>query len=226
MKRSLRFPGKRSFQFVSVLGVVLTLIILFGIGGFSVAASQEARDAFCASCHSQPETAYYQRSIGLSAVDLASYHTSQGTRCIDCHSGPGIIGRVQAESLGARNASLWFSGKAVQPAQRTFPISDANCLKCHADIAQKGFVSKEQISTAHLQNNGDDLGNDDLGGKGHYHQHLARWQAKAPGSAGSCVTCHTGHGSSGSASSGFMDIPSVRNTCDACHQVLWGEEEK
>jgi nitrate/TMAO reductase-like tetraheme cytochrome c subunit len=62
-------------------------------------------DQFCASCHTQPESIFFQRSTGALAVDLASFHTTQKTRCIDCHSGPGLFGRMQAELLGARNAS-------------------------------------------------------------------------------------------------------------------------
>ena len=86
-----------------------------------------------------------------SPVDLASFHSANSAgyaRCIDCHSGQGILGRMQAELLGARNAFKWFTGTAIQPAVVVYPIGDQNCLKCHQDVTARGFVTKEQITTS------------------------------------------------------------------------------
>ncbi len=99
-------PGK--FPFIPLLIVLFVVGIALAGGGFAFAASQETHDAFCTSCHTQPESTFYQRSIGAKAVDLASFHQPQKGRCIDCHSGQGVTGRMSAELMGARNAFKRF----------------------------------------------------------------------------------------------------------------------
>ena len=111
-------PGKT--QIKKPFPVLRTLIVLFVVGvlvaagGFAFAANQESHDPFCASCHTQPESTFLARSQAA-AVDLASYHTTQKTLCINCHSGAGLTGRVQAELIGARNAFKFFTHTTVQP---------------------------------------------------------------------------------------------------------------
>ena len=108
--------------------------VLLAAGGFAFAATQEQHDPFCASCHTQPESTFYQRSLAAQPVDLAAAHKLKNVTCINCHSGVGVTGRMSAELMGARNAALWYSGRATQPAPLTLPIGDANCLKCHQDV--------------------------------------------------------------------------------------------
>jgi predicted CXXCH cytochrome family protein len=211
-------PIKKPFRFLPVLGGIVALGVILAASGFTFAASQETHDSFCASCHTQPESTFVQRSTAAQAVDLASYHTAQQTRCIDCHSGQGIIGRMQAEMLGARNALAWYSHTAVQPAPLTFPISDANCLKCHQDVTQQGYIPKTQMTIP-----GAFGGREGEGRNNHWHVFLARWQAVSP-SAGTCTSCHSGHSTDGSAQNGFMVEQTMRAQCDACHQVLRGRE--
>ncbi len=156
------------------LAIIAALIVL-GVAGFSFAAGQEEDNAFCASCHSQPESTYYQRFQASTAVDLASDHyLKKQTKCIDCHSGEGTGGRISAMMMGARNAALWFSGTAKQPAPLTFPIPDANCLKCHQDSVKQSDPN-------------------------HFHVLLSRWQLVDPNAA-TCVSCHGGHATDGDAS--------------------------
>ncbi|MGE5224524.1 MAG: multiheme c-type cytochrome, partial [Omnitrophica WOR_2 bacterium] len=137
----------------------------------------------------------------------------QKTRCIDCHSGPGIFGRMQAELLGARNAAAWYLHTAVQPAKLNYPIRDSNCLKCHQDVTGRGFVPKQAVTIP-----GGEGGREE-GRNNHWHQFLARWQGADP-AAGACTSCHPGHLTSGSAQTGFQDVQATRSTCDACHRVL------
>ncbi len=188
--------SKRALRILPVLVGLAALAVVLTAGGFTFAASQETHDSFCASCHSQPESTYFQRSVAADPVDLASAHTKQQVRCIDCHSGVGITGRVQAELMGARNALLWYSGTAVQPAPLTYPIPDDNCLKCHQQVtAQRG------------------------GRNNHFHYFLAQWQAADP-KAGSCVSCHSGHATGGNSAEGFTSRAATQPVCDACHAVL------
>lgn len=187
--------------------------VLLATGGFTFAASQETHDPFCASCHTQPETSFVERSTAAEAVDLASYHTTQEARCIDCHSGPGVTGRMQAELLGARNAAAWYTHTAVQPAPLTFAIDDSNCLKCHREVTQRGYSPKQSVSILGLGRRG----GDEAGGN-HWHELMASWQAYTA-DAGSCVSCHSGHLTDGTAETGYENAQTTRDVCEACHQV-------
>ena len=205
---------KKKFPILLVVGVVLVAGVLLTVGGLSFAAYQESHDPFCGSCHSQPETTFLQRST-TQAVDLASYHTTQQTLCINCHSGPGTSGRLQAELMGARNAMLWFSGTAVQPAVLNYPISDQNCLKCHQNVIQKGFTAKEKITIP----GGSSSGRQRFGRANHWHEFLTRWQTADP-KAGTCVGCHSGHATTVNVKNGFLNDQTVLAACDACHRAI------
>lgn len=209
-KNQKRFPIIRYLLLAVFAGVVLAA------GGFGFAATQETHDSFCASCHTQPESTFYQRSADTQPVDLASYHTTQMTRCIDCHSGQGVAQRMRAELMGARNAFLWYTGQAVQPAVLTVPIGDQNCLKCHQTVTQRGFTPQEQITVPGVR--GERRGGEE-GGNNHWHELLARWQATSP-NAGTCTSCHGGHSTGSTAQAGFMDGTTVQSVCEGCHQVL------
>jgi hypothetical protein len=195
-----KLPAGRRILLLPAIGGLLLLAVVLTGGGFAFAATQEQHDAFCASCHTQPESTFYQRSTTGQPVDLASFHTGKDTRCINCHSGPGVTGRTAAELLGARNAALWYSGTAVQPAKLTVPIADDNCLKCH-----------QQVTVDRSRNN-------------HFHAFLARWQAADPAAA-KCVTCHISHSTDGSADTGFQTAATTQAVCDACHAALGGGED-
>ncbi len=217
MNQPQNAQSKKRFPLILVLAGLAGLAIILIAGGFTFAASQEAHDAFCASCHTQPESTFYQRSTAQAPVDLASYHTTQQVNCIDCHSGQGVTGRVAAELMGARNAAKWYTGTAIQPAVLTYPIGDQNCTKCHQDVTQRGFQPKEQITVP-----GEGGGEGEGFGErraGHWHTFMARWQARDP-NAGTCVSCHTGHSTGSTVQFGFMDPQAVHDTCDACHRVL------
>jgi nitrate/TMAO reductase-like tetraheme cytochrome c subunit len=214
-----RSKGVKRVSVVLVLAAIFAAGVLFSAGGFAFAATQESHDSFCASCHTQPESTFYERSTGQ-PVDLASFHTPQQARCIDCHSGHGVSGRITAELLGAGNALKWYTGTAVQPAPLTKPIADENCLKCHQDVTARGFAPKEDITISGVRFRRE-AGEE--GGTGHWHQLLARWQSKDTRAA-TCVSCHGGHQSGQSAQAGFMDASRVVAQCSACHEVLREEE--
>jgi hypothetical protein len=192
-------PAPRARRRVLCLAIFLAvgLAVLLTATGFTFAATQEQHDTFCASCHTQPESTFYQRSIDTQPVDLASAHKSKGINCIDCHSGAGIQGRVGAELLGARNAAALYTGTAVQPAPLTHPIGDVNCLKCH-----------QQITNGRGRNN-------------HFHAFLSRWQAADP-KAATCVGCHEGHATDGTAQLAYLNETRARAVCEACHSALGG----
>jgi nitrate/TMAO reductase-like tetraheme cytochrome c subunit len=194
--------SNRKFPLIPVIIVAAVVGLLLAGGGFAFAATQESHDPFCASCHTQPESTFFERSQAAQAVDLASYHTTQETKCIDCHSGPGVTGRVQAELLGAHNALAWYTGTAVQPAVLT----------------SRGYQPKAQIAVQGIRGRGRGEG-----GNNHWHEQLAKWQATSA-TAATCTTCHSGHTTDGTTQTGFMNNQTVQATCDACHQVMRGRD--
>jgi hypothetical protein len=203
----------KTYKFIPILIGLVIVGLFVTAGGFVYAANQESHDPFCASCHTQPESTYFQRSTAGQLVDLASYHTTQNTKCIDCHSGSEIFGRVQAELLGARNAFKFYTKTAVQPAVLTFPIGDSNCLKCHQDVTSNNYSPKQQISLPSGIRGGGEAR------VGHWHVFLFRWQVSSS-NAGSCVNCHSGHSTSVNTQNGYLNDQNVVATCQACHQVL------
>jgi hypothetical protein len=179
------------------IGIVLVLAI-----GFVGMMRMEETDTFCASCHTQPESTYVER-VKKDAVDAASKHMIESqTHCIDCHSGPGLVGRAGAILLGARNAVMYVTKTMKQPAELTVPIADGNCVKCHQDILESKNYK----------------GNDN-----HYHYFMQRWQQVKPDQAGRCVDCHNGHILNGDASLGFISKDTTEKTCNKCHNTLGGE---
>lgn len=194
-------PKPRSRR-VLIAGVLAGLIAFMGLA-LIVFAQVEEQDAFCASCHTEPELTYFNRTQAAGAVDLATVHAAlhhAGThtstvRCIDCHSGPGVGGRLSSMALGARDAFRWVTGTAIQPAVQTVPIDDANCLKCHTDTPA-----------------GTDFDN-------HFHHYLAEWQSK-DASAGGCVDCHTSHTTDGNPSIGFLQQQRMQVVCEQCHIAM------
>ncbi len=219
MKQSTVLKKKKRSRVMPVLAGAVILVALLTASGFVFAATQESHDPFCASCHTQPESTFVQRSTGVSPVDLASFHATQRSLCIDCHSGPGVTGRMQAELMGARNAFRWFTGTAIQPAVVNFPIGDQNCLKCHQDVTQRGFTPKEQMTVPSAT-----AGEREREGRNnHWHEFLTRWQAADP-KAGTCITCHTGHATDVNVQNGFINNQNVQATCDACHRAIRRED--
>ncbi len=164
-------------------------------GSLAVGATLEESDAFCASCHSQPELTYFTREQTRQPVDLATDHgINDQTRCIQCHSGSGVTGRLAALDTGANDLFHWVTGTAKQPAPLTQAIADANCLKCHA-----GVPNEQSFST-------------------HFHVFLARWQAIDP-KAATCVDCHSSHATDGQANLRFLNVPRTQAVCQHCHDA-------
>ncbi len=180
------------------------LALLAAGGGVALALNLENHDAFCASCHTEPESRYFQQSQDKSAPTLASFHTQNGVACIDCHSSSGPLGRVAGLSQGSQDLVAYISGHYHNPAVTLNKLGDESCTKCHADVeANAGF------------NN-------------HFHTFLPRWQAIAAqggsnAQAGRCIDCHTSHPVATSVQA-YLDVPTVQAVCEGCHAVLRRED--
>jgi hypothetical protein len=199
MPRKQRKPEKKNRwtnRRVQVLaGGTIAALIVFGLI-IPVGAMQfENHDTFCASCHTEGETTFLQRAMTQPAHDLASFHAQKGnTRCIDCHSGAGLVGRYVTLTYGASDLVSYFRGHYPQPAVQDTPIGDANCLKCHSTV----------------------LDNQDF--SNHFHAFLQKWQALDPTNAAHCVDCHPSHDNTGDLSAAFLNQNSAVLFCQKCHQ--------
>lgn len=192
-------PRKRVWVWLTILGAVVAVGIILASGSLATAIQLENRNAFCASCHTEPESQYYQRSLAA-PVDLASAHNAKDIPCIQCHSGPGTSGRVQAiAGVAAPDTFAFWSGHYRKPATVTVPIGDEHCLKCHADVTTR-----------------QDFNN-------HFHAFLARWQAQAPKEAATCVECHQGHNTNGRADIAYLQESTTAAVCQRCHNTIRGD---
>jgi hypothetical protein len=193
--RALR-GAPRILVFGAILAGILGLFV--ASGGLVYATNLENNDSFCASCHTQPEAQYYEQSLPqstqTSAATLAAFHAQKNVRCIDCHSGGGIFGRVNGLSQGAVDALAYYSGNYRHPAITTNKLGDDSCAKCHGEIAANRSFNN------------------------HFHRFLAQWQSLDPNAA-HCVDCHTAH-PTGDASQGYLNAATVQAQCQACHNAV------
>ena len=194
-RRSVKPKGPRRWWLVAA--------ILVAVGGASMAtglayaAHIENNNSFCASCHTQPESQFVQRSLEQ-PVDLASAHAEKNIECIQCHSGQGPIGRASAiASVAIPDLIAFRLGRYHGPAVATRPIGDDHCLKCHADIGNR-----------------QDFNN-------HFHIFLRTWQTTAKDAAG-CVDCHRSHVTGGLVDVGYLTESTTIAVCQRCHAVLRG----
>jgi predicted CXXCH cytochrome family protein len=191
--RGSRRTEKKRFSWNNnKIGIIAIALLVFGGASLLTGTQLENHDAFCSTCHTQPETTYFQRESGQTPVDLATFHATKNVRCIDCHSGKGAPGRLSAIALGTRDLLAFVSRNYKQPAPLTQHIGDANCYKCHADISQR-----------------QDFNN-------HFHVFLPQWQARDPNAAG-CVDCHQSHNTTGQANLGFLNQNDTTQVCQRCH---------
>ncbi len=180
-----------------------------GVVGFALAASLytvgirlESNDSFCASCHVEPEVAYFNQSLrSAQPVTLAALHAGKNTRCIDCHSRKWLPGRLWAQWGGLQNLLAYRSGNYRSPSVTTRPVGDGGCSKCHSDVT---WVSERP---------------------GHYHSPWLRqrWRL-AGGPMNTCEVCHPSHMVITNESGRFMDLDRIETQCDACHEATGNEK--
>jgi hypothetical protein len=170
------------------------LLVLLGAGGVAYSLNLENHDSFCASCHTEPESRYFQQSQDKNALTLASFHTQKGVRCIDCHSSSGPLGRLTGLTQGTQDLIAYISGHYHSPAITLNKLDDGSCTKCHPGVEANA-----------------DFNN-------HFHTFLPRWQAVNP-QAGRCVDCHTSHPVADSTQV-YFDVPTVQAVCEGCHTAL------
>lgn len=205
-----RWSKRRIACGLVIFGVGLVMLSFATIAG---AIHLENQDSFCASCHTEPETTYYQRTQSDAPTDLASAHAfyENTVRCIDCHSGNGTQGRIAALQQGASDLFAYIIGDYHDPAQTENPLGDEPCLKCHTIPSRDNPIDREDdpkliYSTSHY----------------HWVEYTDVWLETEPNPMGTCGMCHPAHTDNTIAALGFRYMPAVNAACDNCHIALAG----
>lgn len=193
------------------MGIVLMALAVVGV---ATAVHLENRDSFCASCHTEPEVTYFNRTQAKEPSDLASAHAAyeEAVRCIDCHMTEGQTGRAEALWQGVQDTVAYVLGDYHNPAITQNPLGDAPCLKCHTLNSRDNPLTIDDDPRLLYSNS-------------HYHwvEYLDAWQAAAPNPHGTCESCHVAHSEGTLLWLGFRDMTATNATCDACHALLSGQ---
>jgi nitrate/TMAO reductase-like tetraheme cytochrome c subunit len=222
--------------------VVAALAGLFVLGaiGFVGAEALEEQDTFCISCHTVPETTYFNRAyIALDnpndlVTDLATahYHLAQAKNtsfsCIDCHRGDGSLGhRISTLALGGRDAVIYIVGKENPAIEKTSTregwLPNAACINCHTDtlLTLKGldnhFHTHLPQAAAALANGGTLKVPDTLTSR---QTDLLKIGLKTINTSLVCSDCHQAHVTEpGGAANFFMDTIRRNQSCVTCHHA-------
>jgi hypothetical protein len=192
--KSTKIKKKDNKRNTILIGAAIGLVLVFGLAIPLTAMQFENHNSFCASCHTEGEVTFFDRSTVALPVDLASIHDIKGqARCVDCHTGPGIIGRYGGLMAGASDLVSYYSGHYPQPAALEEPYPDANCMKCHGNIAANQDFSN------------------------HFHTLMFQWQSVDPAHAAHCVDCHASHDTTNDAGIVFIDKAATVKVCQKCH---------
>lgn len=215
MKRLLFF---RKWSLPAQIGCLFIgggfIFLIASLGTVATAVHLENDDEFCASCHTEPESSFVARSQATEPTDLASAHAmyEDAVRCIDCHSGAGAKGRIEALQQGAGDLFAYLIDDYHEPAVIENPLGDEPCFKCHIQPSRDNPIDINDNPQLIASNS-------------HYHQveYTEAWLVKDSNLAGTCGTCHSAHNENTLPALGFRHMPSVNAACDACHLTLSGQ---
>ena len=186
-----------------LFGTILVLLLPLVAAG--TAAALEGHDPFCSACHTEPEVEYVSRSLSA-PTDLASAHSPAEVRCVDCHSGEGILGRSVSLRQGAADLAAYISGSYARPAVTTNPVGELGCTKCHDAPSSLGVYAQTEggVTSSHY----------------HFHEYASEWLSREPDPGGSCGICHKPHTTNTLANQGFVIDSELNSACEACHAAL------
>jgi len=185
------------------VGLVLGCAVLAPLGWLAT-ERLEARNDFCNACHlpsGEPlHRAIRDDFVSLPASTLAAAHATAGNaeradggfRCIDCHGGASIIGRVRVKALAAKDALAWATGRFEEPAGMRWPLWDEDCRQCHAEFDPPVREAWQSPAFHELAVHNVELGVN-------------------------CVECHASHERSAPIAPYFLDAVRVRSQCARCH---------
>jgi predicted CXXCH cytochrome family protein len=186
---------------------ILALAVLgacLGAAGWAVTDHLEQDDDFCNACHVSadlPLHAEIRRDFDARPpASLAGRHAAvrltdrgdRALRCIDCHGGQGLAGRVRVKALAAKDALAYAIGRFEEPKQMRWPLRDGDCLVCHASFEAAGDDAWPSSRFHALSVHNVELGV-------------------------ACVECHSAHEAGGDPRAFFLHATSVRAQCARCH---------
>ena len=174
--------------------------------GWVVSDRIEQDNDFCVSCHlSEGVQLHRDKRASFDArpaASLVAAHASAGYaereadpafRCIDCHGGTGLMGRVRVKILSAKDAFWYVVGRFDEPETMRWPLRDEDCSKCHRSF--------------------EETPGEEVGPNPRFHE-LAVHNVEL-GMA--CVACHASHSDAGLAEYQFLEPDRVRAQCADCH---------
>ena len=194
--------GLRGFAIGALAAAMLAASL--GAAGWAVSDSLEQDNDFCNACHVSKETPLHREIrrdfdarpaaslAGAHAVAGAAHRDDGALRCIDCHGGTSLAGRVRVKALAAKDAFFYLGGRFEEPRAMRWPLWDEDCRKCHASFAERSPESGRSPGFHELAVHNAGLG---VG----------------------CVECHRVHASGGDPDVNFLDTGAVRAQCARCH---------
>ena len=157
----------------------------------------ESNDRFCVACHLEPGVPLHARKFEEfthpdPAVSLAAAHRVAGDpfRCVDCHSGTGLIGRARVKLVSIADGLRWLSGRFGEPERMRNPLADADCAKCHPTYSPARDDAFHAIA------------------------------AHADDFPRACVECHRAHAATRAPELDFLSRETVLPICRDCHEEL------
>jgi hypothetical protein len=161
----------------------------------------EQNDDFCNACHLGSGTPLHIAIRGdfgrIPPVSLAAAHGSvpidgRPFRCIDCHGGASLPGRVRVKTLAARDLLWYVVGHFGEPTEMQSPLWDEDCQRCHPGFDEPASEAWETPRFHELPVHNVELG-------------IA------------CVACHGSHTDDGAPEAHFLSTSAVRGQCTLCH---------
>jgi hypothetical protein len=223
-----------------IITVAFVGLILLGGIGFTVASALEEHDTFCVSCHTAPETHYFNRAYmaldnpNQPVVDLATAHyylaqtkNQAAFACISCHRGDGSLGhRVSTLALGGRDAIIYAIGKEDPTIEKTNTregwLPNAACANCHTDtlLSLQGldnhFHNHLPQAAAMLAKGGTLTVPDSLSSR---RDILLKQGLKTIDTSLVCSDCHLAHKTVGTGARFYMESDHLAEACVTCHKT-------
>ncbi|WP_425800703.1 cytochrome c3 family protein [Desulfitobacterium sp. Sab5] len=124
-----------------VLLIILTALVIIGVGGTAAVVKASDNPAFCSICHNMKPMyeSYHDSSL------LANSHAKAGVKCHDCHE--------SSLSIQTSEGLKYITGDYEEP-MKTRQFTKEMCLKCHNYDEVKAKTAFDE-SNPHDSHNGE-----------------------------------------------------------------------
>lgn len=138
------------------MGVLICVAVPWG--GIAVVDTLESRRAFCNACHLPDGSPLHARQARLArehaTLDLTGVHFAvrgeANFTCATCHRGVGWGGRGRVLGEAFANTLRYALGSYREPERLAFPIVNATCTACHAEVWREEDAVRFHGIRAHL----------------------------------------------------------------------------